>query len=108
MELQNDVAGAPLHRIVLLPCPFCGDEVDVEQHAFNKRYYAECRCTVECCTEQFETPYEVAKAWNKRRSTGLVNWLVAEMEKAGETSYMDKRYQALRDCRKMVRRLLGQ
>ena len=109
---ENSESTTSVNRVVLLPCPFCGSQVEVEQHAFNKKYYAECRCSVESCTDQFDTQEKVANAWNRRRSTGLVNWLEAEMQKWREGliggPMAECKFQELKRCRKMVKRLLGQ
>ena len=69
MRKENGQPTTSVDRTVLLPCPFCGEEVDMDRHAFNKRYYVECRCSVECCTSQFDTPSEAAEAWKGKRRT---------------------------------------
>ena len=107
MEPQKEAAGAPVHSIVLLPCPFCGGSAVSGYDEPSEQHFVECK---ECgaALESATSEQRCITGWNNRRSTGLVNWLVSEMEKIGEASYLDKRYQGLRDCRKMVKRLLGQ
>ena len=106
--MQKQDSRDSVDRIVLLPCPFCGDDVELNQHAYTKKYSVGCDCFVESQTRQHDTAENATMAWNKRRVTGLVNWLVSEMQKYGESSYLEGRYQGLRDCRKMVKRFLGQ
>lgn len=95
----------------LLPCPFCGSDAEMECYSNTCSYWVECTnsdCVCWIVDARYENQHQAANAWNRRRVTGLVNWLVSEMEKSGDASYLDKRYQGLRDCRKMVKRLLGQ
>ena len=59
--------------IVLLPCPFCGEQAEIEQHAFNKRYSVRCVCSVEVATKQYESDKDAAEAWNTRKTGDLEN-----------------------------------
>lgn len=94
------------HAVVLLPCPYCGDEARLREADALEVWYVDCTC---CGARQEATTRQRAiAAWNNRRANGFVNWLESEMEKASGASYLDKRYQSLKDARKMVKRLLGQ
>ena len=57
--------------IVLLPCPFCGEQAEIAQHAFNKRYSVWCHCAVEVATNQFDKAEDAAAAWNTRNTGNL-------------------------------------
>jgi len=105
-KLSNDAATS-VQSVVLLPCPFCGGDAVSGYDEPSEQHFVECKeCGV--AFKSATSQQRCVTGWNNRRSTGLVNWLASEMEKSGEASYLDKRYQGLRDCRKMVKRLLGQ
>ena len=55
----------------LLPCPFCGDEVTMNQHAYTKKYSVGCDCFVESQTRQHESDTNAAQCWNRRIGTQL-------------------------------------
>lgn len=91
----------------LLPCPFCGDEPKLREPNELEVWRVAC----ECCGARHEatTRQRVIVAWNNRRTNGLVNWLEAEMKKfADKPIYANAKYQELKRCRRMVKRLLGQ
>jgi Lar family restriction alleviation protein len=93
----------------LLPCPFCGEEPKFESEIVVFHSHMRFRC--EGCGVVTPWSFEISdiyRHWNKRRATGLVNWIEAEYAKSGTSSYLNQRSQALKECRKMVRRLLGQ
>lgn len=99
--------------IVLLPCPFCGDQAKLVEPDLLCVWRIYC----ECCGARHEatTKQRVIVAWNNRRANGLVNWLEAETAKyAASISQgqsgggLDTKCQELRRCRKMVKRLMGQ
>jgi len=106
MTTENTQPVASVQSIVLLPCPFCGDRAKLVEADALTVWYVYC----ECCAARHEatTKQRVIVAWNNRRANGLVNWLEAELKKSGEVSHLTPRCQALKQCRKMVKRLLGQ
>ena len=97
--------------VELLPCPFCGGEAGFcPDNSYGACYIG---CNDEDCVV-FHRAFDVWELglridqWNTRRVLGLVNWLDAEIKKSGEVTYSNPKCQALEQCRKMVKRLLGQ
>lgn len=65
MEPQKDAAGAPVHSIVLLPCPFCGCEADDTQ-GFHGLTVIGCSNCETAQTQPFDEYDAAARAWNSR------------------------------------------
>jgi hypothetical protein len=112
MSEQKDKATVPsVDDVVLLPCPFCGGKAGyVMEDSYGSCHIG---CNDEDCLgyarafEAWQFGQRIDQ-WNTRRVLGLVNWIEAEYAKSGTASYLNQRCQALKECRKMVRRLLGQ
>lgn len=67
MELPKDAAGAPVHSIVLLPCPFCGGS-DIQNVQGNFGLTRHMRCGDCGCYGPIVKPSEEEQAWNTRPS----------------------------------------
>ena len=53
----------------LKPCPFCGEEPDLQFCESTQEFYLECanpNCDVELCTYGFDTEKEAIAAWTRR------------------------------------------
>ena len=63
----------------LLPCPFCGEEAEIESfpvftnlrpyspETADKKYYVQCKgCATQCGALEYDTPEETIAAWNRR------------------------------------------
>ena len=63
----------------LLPCPFCGEEAEIESfpvftnlrpyspETADKKYYVQCKgCATQCGALEYDTPEEAMAAWNRR------------------------------------------
>lgn len=90
MIKSKDVDAAPLHGIVLLPCPFCGcGDVYIDEADDGFARWVSCE---ECETTGPVNPMgnyanshrDVANAWNRRRSDGLRSWLASEADKSDQ------------------------
>ena len=109
-EPKKPPTAAPLHGIVLLPCPFCGGDADLvwDDWGHYRVWCSGCAATI-----THDTELHAVAAWNRRRSSGLVNWIESEIKKMDEASSSGAlganvaRWQ-LRNFRKMVKKLLGQ
>lgn len=99
--------------IVLLPCPFCGEQAveDDEEVGTQTKHWVCCSCC-NAMVYSFTSSERAAQAWNNRRSTGLVHWVEGEKKKYSAIcpggAVSDARFHELGRFRKMIKRLLGQ
>jgi hypothetical protein len=103
----------PCMEVLVLDCPFCGGVSAVSVVDHNRGQYRPLCLTCGVTTSGWQaTPEESAAVWNRRRVTGLVNWLEAEIKKFADSDSTLESHGIqsgmLRRCRKMVRKLLGQ
>jgi hypothetical protein len=77
MTKSNNAAATSVQSVVLLPCPFCGDEAKLQKSLTLK--WVKCRrgrCAAQGpCSE---SEYEAARRWNQREDRAdaeMLRWL---------------------------------
>ncbi len=113
MDSEKTQPTTEVDCVVLLPCPFCGEQAveDDEEVGTQTKHWVCCSCC-NAMVYSFVSAKRAAQAWNNRRASGLVNWIDGERRKFGSFglggAVTDARFHELGRFRKMVKRLLGQ